>query len=185
MVYREKQESKICLILNKENYYFSRDRLFRLSGFCQVYLEEYPQTEEINLSDQTFTGDDLCLFFQFLDTLDLPVGKESCLGLYQTAIYFCLVEKYMKLLRDNMTKYFLDKLGLVITFNNCGGYNCQKIAKKLADDIATSIGLSSFRGPRWVAGPVGPCGIGRSITDKEEKKQRKQVWRAQRRANRR
>ena len=182
MTYRDKQERKLCLLLNKKKYFFSQDRLLRLSGLCQVYLEEYPQTEEIELLDPTFDGDNLCFFFQFLDTLDLPLGKEECLGLYHAAVYFCLVEKYTKLLRDAMATYFLDKLELVITFDDHGSYICREILTQLEGVIRAAFGLPP-QGIQCNPGSQGQPGV-QSDEAKKEKKDRKQARRAERRANR-
>lgn len=177
MIYHGEEELRLCLILNRKNYYFSQDRLLHLSGLCQVYLEEYPETKEINLSDPTFDGDDLCLFFRFLDILDLPLNKEECLSLYQTAVYFCLIEKYMKILRDDITKYFIDKLNLVITFDQHGRYICQDITERVTNNIRTNFFdcVTDY--------DSSGLGVREVISKKQEKKNRKQAWRAERRAN--
>ncbi len=180
MDYRSKEEFRLLLNLNKkgsQHYYFSRDRLYSLSGLCQVYLEEYPDLKEIDLTNPTFNGDELCLFFRFMDTLSLPESKEECLGLYRVATYFCLVERYMKILRDDMTKYFLEKFGFVLTFDDRGGYSYQGALDHMANLVARSFGL-----PQGIMCNPGPQGMPGSTGEDTAKKTKK--WRAQKRAAR-
>lgn len=184
MAYQDREEPKLRLILNKKDYYFSRERLIYLTGLCQVYLEEYPDLKEFDLPNPTFKGEDLCRFFHFLDTLQLPQDKDACLGLYRVAIYFCLNEKYMTILRHDMTKYF-EGLGLDLTFDQRGIYSYQGFLDKFASDVRKAFGLPPSEAIFCNPGPQGSPGPTGEETGKEKakkaKKDRKQIWNAQRR----